>query len=82
MANLPLRLGTRKSPLALAQAEEAKARLMAVHRLTDDDVRLVTVTASGDRFWIAHDDIGRVAARHPDLALVMLRVQDGRNHAA
>ena len=39
-------------------------------------------TASGERFWIAHDDIRAAAARHPDLALVMLRVQDGRSHAA
>lgn len=49
MSNRPLRLGTRKSPLALAQAEEAKARLIAAHGLTAADVELVTVTASGDR---------------------------------
>ena len=46
----PLRLGTRKSPLALAQAEEAKARLIAAHGLSESDIELVTVTASGDRF--------------------------------
>jgi hydroxymethylbilane synthase len=45
----PYRLGTRKSPLALAQAEEARARLMAAHGLAADDVAVVTVTASGDR---------------------------------
>jgi hydroxymethylbilane synthase len=49
MPNRPLRLGTRKSPLALAQAEEARARLLAAHGLTDADIDLVTVTASGDR---------------------------------
>jgi hydroxymethylbilane synthase len=49
MSTRPLRLGTRKSPLALAQAEEARARLVAAHDLTADDVALVTVTASGDR---------------------------------
>jgi len=49
MSNRPLRLGTRKSPLALAQAEEAKARLIAAHGLADGDVELVTVTATGDR---------------------------------
>ena len=47
--NKPLRLGTRKSPLALAQAHEARARLIAAHGLTEADVELVTVTASGDR---------------------------------
>lgn len=39
-------------------------------------------TASGDRFWISHDDIRGTASRYPDLALVMLRMQDGRTHAA
>ena len=33
----------------MAQAEEARARLLATHGLTEADVRLVTVTASGDR---------------------------------
>lgn len=45
----PLRLGTRRSPLALAQAEEARARLAAAHGLPDDGVELVPVTASGDK---------------------------------
>jgi hydroxymethylbilane synthase len=49
MPDRPLRLGTRKSPLALTQAEEAKARLIAAHGLTDADVQLMPVTASGDR---------------------------------
>lgn len=45
----PYRLGTRKSPLALAQADEARARLIAAHGLAATDIVLVTVTASGDR---------------------------------
>jgi hydroxymethylbilane synthase len=45
----PLRLGTRRSPLALAQAEEARARLCAAHSWSADCVQLVPVTASGDR---------------------------------
>jgi hydroxymethylbilane synthase len=45
----PLRLGTRKSPLAVAQAEEARARLIAAHGLNEADVELVPVTATGDR---------------------------------
>ena len=44
-----LRLGTRRSPLALAQAEEARARLIAAHGLAADSIELVPVTASGDR---------------------------------
>lgn len=44
-----LRLGTRNSPLAMAQAEEARARLCAAHGWAPDAVELVPVTASGDR---------------------------------
>ena len=43
------RLGTRRSPLALAQAEEVRARLIAAHGLGADAIELVTVLASGDR---------------------------------
>ena len=42
-----LKLGTRRSPLALAQAEEARARLLAAH--PGLDVVMVPVTASGDK---------------------------------
>ena len=44
-----LRLGTRRSPLAMAQAEEARARLAAAHGLADGAIELVAVLASGDR---------------------------------
>ena len=49
MLNRPLRLGTRRSPLAMAQAEEARARLCAAHGLAEGDVSLMPMTASGDR---------------------------------
>lgn len=45
----PLRLGTRRSPLALAQAEEARARLCAAHGWAEDRVEIVPVIATGDR---------------------------------
>ena len=45
----PLRLGTRRSPLAMAQAEEARARLCAAHGWEEGAVELVSVIASGDR---------------------------------
>jgi hydroxymethylbilane synthase len=44
-----IRLGTRRSPLALAQAEEARARLCAAHGWSEDAVELVPVVASGDK---------------------------------
>jgi hydroxymethylbilane synthase len=50
MAASPLlKLGTRRSPLAMAQAEEARARLCAAHGWNLDAVELVPVTASGDK---------------------------------
>lgn len=45
----PFRLGTRRSPLAIAQAIEARERLCVAHGWTQDAVELVPVTASGDR---------------------------------
>jgi len=45
----PLRLGTRRSPLALAQAEQARARLCKAHGWPPEAVELVTVLASGDQ---------------------------------
>ena len=43
----PLKLGTRRSPLAMAQAEEARDRLCAAH--PGLEVMIVPVTASGDK---------------------------------
>ena len=44
-----LKLGTRRSPLAMAQAEEAKARLCAAHGWQPEAIELVSVVASGDK---------------------------------
>ena len=44
-----LKLGTRRSPLAMAQAAEARMRLCAAHGWEESAVELVPVTASGDR---------------------------------
>ena len=44
-----LRLGTRQSPLAMAQAREARARLCAAHGWPENAVELVPVRASGDK---------------------------------
>lgn len=45
----PLRLGTRQSPLAMAQAHETAARLRAAWGWNETDIELVPVVASGDR---------------------------------
>ncbi|WP_081095068.1 hydroxymethylbilane synthase [Erythrobacter donghaensis] len=44
-----LRLGTRNSPLAMAQAFETRARLCAAHGWPEEAVELVPVLASGDK---------------------------------
>lgn len=44
-----MRLGTRNSPLAMAQAVETRKRLCAAHGWREDEVELVPVTASGDK---------------------------------
>lgn len=49
MPKRTFRLGTRRSPLALAQAEEARARLVAALGLAAESVEIVPVTASGDK---------------------------------
>ena len=46
---LPLRIGTRGSPLALAQAHLVKAALTAGGRLGDGEVVIVVVSTKGDR---------------------------------
>jgi hydroxymethylbilane synthase len=49
MNDRTLRLGTRRSPLAMAQAEEARALLCAAQGWALDRVEIVPVTASGDK---------------------------------
>jgi len=44
-----IRLGTRNSPLAMAQAIETRRRLCAAHGWAEDAVELVPVLASGDK---------------------------------
>lgn len=45
----PYRIGTRGSPLALAQASETRARLMAAHDLPEAAFEIVVLSTKGDR---------------------------------
>ncbi|MGB5067873.1 MAG: hydroxymethylbilane synthase [Albidovulum sp.] len=45
----PLKIGTRGSPLALAQAIETRRRLMTAHGLTEDACEIVIIKTTGDR---------------------------------
>jgi hydroxymethylbilane synthase len=49
MQTTVLRIGSRGSPLALAQAHETRARLMAAHDLPEDAFLIEVITTSGDR---------------------------------
>lgn len=49
LATTPLRLGTRASPLAMAQAHMVKAALIAAHGWDLDQVVICPVVASGDK---------------------------------
>ncbi|MCB2128683.1 MAG: hydroxymethylbilane synthase [Rhodobacteraceae bacterium] len=55
-AQKPLKIGTRGSPLALAQAFETRSRLMAAHGLSEDSCEIVIIKTTGDdRALIAAD---------------------------
>lgn len=50
MAQHLIRIGTRKSPLALAQAHEVRDRLLAAHAHLDaENIQIVAMSTSGDR---------------------------------
>ncbi len=44
----PMKIGTRGSPLALAQAQETRARLMAAHGLAAEAFEIVVIKVTGD----------------------------------
>ena len=49
MQTKPFRIGTRGSPLALAQAYETRTRLMAAHGLPEEMFEIVVLSTKGDR---------------------------------
>lgn len=49
MQTKPFRIGTRGSPLALAQAHETRDRLVAAHGLSPDMFEVVILSTKGDR---------------------------------
>jgi hydroxymethylbilane synthase len=48
-AERPIRIGTRASPLAMAQAHETRNRLLAAHDLPPEAVVIIDMTTTGDR---------------------------------
>lgn len=48
MSDWRMRIGTRGSPLALAQAHETRARLAVAHRAAEERFEIVVITTTGD----------------------------------
>ena len=48
-ADTPFRIGTRGSPLALAQAHETRARLMQAHDLPEEAFEIIVIKTTGDK---------------------------------
>ncbi|MEN8840551.1 MAG: hydroxymethylbilane synthase [Octadecabacter sp.] len=53
----PLKIGTRGSPLAVAQAHETRARLMAAHDLPEDAFEICVIKTTGDDRTLIDADI-------------------------
>jgi hydroxymethylbilane synthase len=73
----PFRLGSRGSPLALAQAEMTAAALMAAHGWPREAIEIVTVTTSGDRIQdrpLAEVGGKALWTKELDLALFSLQI--------
>ena len=60
MQTKPFRIGTRGSPLALAQASETRARRMAAHGLPEEMFEIVVLSTKGE-----HVNVEVCSACHP-----------------
>lgn len=76
MQTKPYRIGTRGSPLALAQAHEARARLMAAHALPEEAFEIVVLSTKGDR--ITDRSLAEIGGKGLFTAELEERLCDGR----
>lgn len=68
-----IRLGSRASRLALIQSEKVKRALMAAHGLASNDIDIIKITTSGDRFSNTPlHDIGGKALFAKELEIALL----------
>lgn len=58
-----LTIGTRGSPLALAQAHEVRRRLLATHGTTHLDVKIEIISTAGDRSQAANTPMGTIGGK-------------------
>src|SRR5690606_32121015 len=53
-----IRIGTRGSPLALAQAHEVRARLMAAHGIPENRFQIIVIKTTGDQITGPLSEVG------------------------
>lgn len=58
-----LTIGTRGSPLARAQAEEVRRRLIASHGTTQLDIKIEIISTAGDRSQAANTPMGAIGGK-------------------
>ncbi|MEM9573805.1 MAG: hydroxymethylbilane synthase, partial [Pseudomonadota bacterium] len=71
-----IRIGTRGSPLALAQAHEVKARLVVAHGMPEDDVIVEVISVAGDR--IQDRSLAEVGGKGLFTEDIETKLHDGR----
>ncbi|MCP4317764.1 MAG: hydroxymethylbilane synthase [Hyphomicrobiales bacterium] len=76
MQTKPFRIGTRGSPLALAQAEETRDRLMAAHGLSKDIFEIVVISTKGDR--ITDRPLSEIGGKGLFTEEIEAQISDGR----
>ncbi|HMQ58830.1 MAG TPA: hydroxymethylbilane synthase [Rhizobiaceae bacterium] len=71
-----LRIGTRGSPLALAQAHEVRDRLVAAHGILPDAVEIVVISTQGDR--VLDRPLAEIGGKGLFTAEIEAQLADGR----
>ena len=76
----PMRIGTRGSPLAIAQAEETRSRLMAAHALPEAAFEIEVIQTTGDR--VQDRALSEIGGKGLFTKEIEERLTDGRIHIA
>ncbi|MCA1749949.1 MAG: hydroxymethylbilane synthase [Sphingomonadales bacterium] len=76
MSTIPLRLGTRGSPLALAQADIVAGALRTAHGWDDDAIAIVPIVAAGDR--VQHRALAEIGGKALWTRELDVALRDGR----
>ena len=71
-----LTLGTRGSPLAMAQAHEVRARLAVAHHISEDDIIIDVISVAGDR--IQDRPLSEIGGKGLFTEEIEERLSDGR----